>query len=268
MASNDKYSQLHTNESKVASQGVFRHVRINPVTGQIEYYYPMEITDPSIRAHAKDLGLEIGRTRLGNRVIDAVMVPCKNTALDEHGREIFVDTPTETQYYRYCEYRRGVLNDQDAAKQDGRCPIPDNHGGMKRCPTRMPNPKYTPTNGELKTIPVRCEGCIYEPFRQAHTVTDFTSLSRENERGEMESFDPAAPASSYEGDRYMRMRGEYTEFVQRLAPKLADLAAMLTLEYTKSEVARMTSVPDSTVGSRAEKLKQLVKEFLDSTIIF
>lgn len=249
------------------SNEAFRHIRIDPITGKIHYYFPMEITDPSTRVHAKDLGLETGRTRLGGCVIDAVMVPCKDIALDEHGREIFIDTPSEVQYRRYCEYRREALADQDAAKQDGRCLIPDGKGGTKRCPLRMRNPKYTPDNGEPKTIPVKCEGCVYEPFRQAHTVMDFTSLSHENEHGETVSFDPPAPASRYEGDRYIRARSEYIKFVQKRASKLAELAAMLTLEYTKSEVARMTGVPDSTVGSRAEKLKPLLKKFLDSVII-
>ena len=39
-------------------------------------------------------------------------------------------------------------------------------------------------------------------------------------------------------------------------------------EYTKSDAGRELGLPTSTVTSRADKLKELLEEFLDNAIIF
>ena len=137
----------------------------------------MEITDPSIKALARERNLEITRTRLGNRTIDAVMVPCKDTATI-NGVEVFVDTPSEVQRQRYLEYIKDELAEQDAKRQDGRCQIPDGRGGVKRCPCRVPNPEYVPGGNQPKTLPVKCQGCKYEEFRQALSLIHISEPTR------------------------------------------------------------------------------------------
>ena len=97
MANRDNQSKNNPSSTPAES---FRHIRKNPLTGEDDYFFPMEITDPSIRALARERGLEIARTRLGNRTIDAVMIPCKNVATI-NGMEVFVDTPSEEQRRRY-----------------------------------------------------------------------------------------------------------------------------------------------------------------------
>lgn len=254
-----------SNPSNTAAES-FRHIRTNPINGEDDYYFPMEITDPSIRALAQELGLEITRTRLGNRVIDAVMVPCKNTATIKD-REVYVDTPSEKQRERYLCYIRDELAAQDAARQDGRCNIPNGHGGTKRCPCRVPNPNYTPGGSEPKTIPIRCAGCIYEEFKEAHTTIVVSCLDHENESGEKEPYEIASPQSYYAADRYLELRDGFIAFVKVRNPKLVPLAELLTDEYTKSEASRELGDAWSTVTSRADELKELLLEFLDTIII-
>ena len=157
----------------------FRHIRKNPITGEDDYFFPMQITDPSIKALARERDLEISRTRLGNRTFEAVMIPCKDTATF-NGVEVFIDTPSDVQRQRYLEYIRDELAEQDAKRQDGRCQIPDGRGGVKRCPCRVLNPDYVPGGDQPKTVPVRCEGCIYEQFKQAHTTIVLSTLDHEN----------------------------------------------------------------------------------------
>lgn len=243
----------------------FRHIRTNPITGEQDYYYPLEITDPSIKALAKERGLEVTRTRIGIRTIDAVMVPCKDTAMI-HGVEVFVDTPSEVQHQRYLEYIRDELAAQDAAKQDGRCHIPDGRGGVKRCPCRVKNPEYVPGGDQLKTLPVRCEGCQYEQFRQAHTTIVVSALDHENEAGEFESYEIPATKDLLAADRFLELREEFITFIQTQNPKLVPLAELLTLEFTKSEAARELGDAWGTVTSRTDKLKELVTEFLDTIV--
>lgn len=251
------------NNSSIIPAETFRHVRINPITGEADYFFPLEITDPSIRALAREQGLEIGKTRLGNRVFEAVMVPCKNTAMIQ-GVKVFVDTPSEIQHQRYLEYIRDELAAQDATKQDGRCQIPDGRGGLKRCPCRVPNPNYTPGSDFPKTMPVRCQGCVYEQYRHSHTTVVLSTLDHENESGEFETYEIPAVKDLLAADRFLELRGEFIDFVRERNPKLAPLAELLTLEFTKSEAARELGDVWGTVTSRTDKLKELVVEFLET----
>ena len=244
----------------------FRHVRKNPITGNDDYFFPMEITDPSIKALARERSLEIARTRLGNRTFEAVMIPCKDTATI-NGVEVFIDTPSDVQRQRYLEYIRDELAEQDAKRQDGRCNVPDAYGGLKRCPCRMPNPDYVPGGDQPKTPPVRCEGCIYEQVRQAHTTIVVSALDHENENGEFETYEIPAMKDMLAADRFLELREEFIAFVRVRNPKLADQAELKTLEFTNSEIARLLDQPTSTVTSRGEKLKALAAAFIDTIII-
>ncbi len=103
-----------------------------------DYYFPMEIKDDADREYARAAGLAITRTRLGNRVIEAIMIPCKRVAYDSRGREVYLETPTEEQREIYLSYIRDELNEQDAMKRDGRCCIPDGGGNSLRANIRAP----------------------------------------------------------------------------------------------------------------------------------
>lgn len=257
-------NQSKNNSSNITVQG-FRHIRTNPITGEDDYFFPLEITDQSIRMLACERGLEVCRTRLGNRIITAAMVPCKDTAMI-HGQEVFVDTPSEVQRQRYLDLIKDELAAQDAARQDGRCQIPNGRGGVKRCPCRMPNPDYVPGGDKPKTIPVKCEGCAYEQFRQTHTTIMLSCLDHEDEDGGMESYEVPAPRNNFAADRYEEIRAQFLDFVREHNTKLLPLAELLTDELTKSEASRELELATSTVGSRTDKLKELVTEFLDNLI--
>lgn len=242
------------------------NVRLNPVTGELDYYYPMEIKDPADKEYARLYGLEIGSARLGFRRFEAIFIPCKDKHIDACGFETYVETPSAVQRQRYHDYCKDELAAQDATKQDGRCNIPDGHGGVKRCPCRTPNPKYEPGSSEPKTLAVRCEGCVFEPFKQAHTVIELSALDHENENGEMELFEVPAPRSNFAADRYLELRKQFVAFVKQRNPKLAPLTELLVDEFTKSEAGRELGLPSSTVTSRTDKLKELAQEFLDTIV--
>jgi len=243
-----------------------KNVRISPVTGELDYYFPLEVTDPSVKEYAKVYGLEIWQARLGFRKFKAIFVPCKNKCIDDHGFEVYVDTPSEVQHRRYLDLIKDELNWQEDVKQDGRCPIPDGYGGTKCCPCRTPNPDYVPGGDKPKTLPVKCEGCKYEQLRHAHTVIELSCLDHENDDGDMETYEVPAPKNCDAGDRYLELREEFVAFVKERNPNLAPLVELLTDEFTKSEAARLLGDATSTVGSRTDKLKELAFEFLDNII--
>lgn len=60
----------------------FNNVRINPSTGEREFYFPMEVKDPSDKEYARLNGLEVGKAMLGFRTFEAIMIPCKNKTYD------------------------------------------------------------------------------------------------------------------------------------------------------------------------------------------
>lgn len=247
---------------------ILKNIRTNPETGEVSYYFPMKVKTSADKEYARRNGLEIGWARLGNRKYKAIFVPCKLKEYDSKGRVIFLDTPEEVQHRIYLDLIKDEMSRQDAEKQDGRCPIPDGKGGVKRCPCRVPNPNYVDGSKEHKTIPVKCEGCIYEPFRQEHTTVTFTTLDHEGEDGSVECYEAPAPAGYYEGERYERLREAFLAYVDANNPKLTALAEKLTEEYNRSEAAKEIDIPTGTAGSRRKLLQDLCEEFLDSTIIF
>lgn len=250
------------------SSRVLQNVRTNPETGEKDYYFPLEITDNSVLDYAKEHSLEVGLARLGYRRFRAVFVPCKDQTIDSHGRVIFIDTPSAIQRRRYLELIKDEMNAQEDAKQDGRCPIPDGRGGVKRCPLRVPNPAYTPGNGQPKTVAVRCEGCMYEPFKQEHTFVTLSALEQENDAGELEPYELPSPQAYYAADQYEQLAQEFVTFVSGRNPKLAPLAEKLTEGFSKSEASRELADPWGTITSRTDKLKELAREFLDNVITF
>lgn len=250
-------------------ENAFEHIRKDPCTGQINYYFPDELAgDPE---HVKDMmqvyresGYEICWTRLGCRRILAAMIPCKDTA-KIHGTEVFVDTPTDIQHKRYLELVKEALREQDLEKHDGRCQISNGHGGTRRCPLREENPDYVPgskgRSTRFKTRVASCAGCPYEEAKFAHTFVPLSALEHVDEDGVVVPFEPASGPDISSGYCFEKWGKDFVEFVRKTNSKLAPVAELLMLEYTKSEIGRELGLPSSTVTSRADKLKELFKEF-------
>lgn len=251
-----------------SSHKLLRHTHFNSVTGELDFFFPMEIEDPVDKEYARLNDLKIGWTLLGFRVFEAIMVPCKNKTYDATGKEIYLDTSSEEQHRIYKDLIKDEMDKQEKIKKDGRCTIADSHGGTKRCPLRVKNPAYVLGGDQPKTIAKKCEGCPYECYRQAHTFIELSCLEHENAEGEVESYEVPTPRGYYSADKYLKLSEEFVTFVRERKPKLAPLAEKLTEEYTKSDAGRELGDASSTVTSRTEKLKELVTQFLDTAIIF
>ena len=250
------------------SKKILKNVRINPITNEPDFYFPMEVTNPADKAYARLNGLEIGMAMLGNRRFLAIMIPCKRKGYDDKGREIYLDTPSEEQYRTYKALIKDKLNRQEDEKQDGRCNIPTANGNTRRCPLRIPNPTYVPGGDQPKTLANRCEGCPYERFKQAHTVIELSCLDHEGEDGETEPYEISAPESYYEADRYEDLADEFVAFITARKPRLAPLAEKLVKEHSLTEASQELGRPTSTVHSQIKKLQELLTEFLDNAILF
>ena len=249
------------------SNKVLKNVRINPITGEPDYFFPMEVMDSADKEYARLNGLEVGPAMLGYRTFEAIMIPCKRKTYDAKGREIYLDTPSEEQRRIYKALTQEELDRQEEERMDGRCPLPKASGkGMKRCPRRVPNPDYVPGGDQPKTIAKKCEGCSFERFKQAHTTITLSCLDREGEDGDMEPYEVPAPRSNYAGDRYEELAEGFVAYIKEHKPRLLPLAEKLVQGYDLTDAAEELGKSTSTTFSQKEKLKELVTEFLDTVI--
>lgn len=248
------------------------HVRQDPVNGKVNYYYPLEITESNkelVETYALEHGLEICWTHYGDRKIWAAMIPCQNTVMN-HGLESFVETTSAEQHQIYNKLTRPDLAEQDREKHDGRCQIPNGKGGTRRCPLREENPDYVPgskgRSTRFKTRVASCSGCPYEEAKYAHTFVPLSALEHVDEDGVVIPFEPASGPDISSGYCFEKWGKDFVEFVRKTNPKLAPEAELLMLEYKKSEISRELGLPSSTVTSRADKLKELFKEFWETIV--
>ena len=83
-------------------------------------------------------------------------------------------------------------------------------------------------------------------------------MAHMTEDGDVTPYEPASPAGYLQGDEISK---EFIAFVKERNPKLVPLAEPLIQECSRSEAAKELGLPTSTVGSRAKKLEELVREF-------
>ena len=57
------------------SSKVLKNVRTNPITGEPDYFFPMEVTSAADKEYARLNGLEVGKAMLGCRSFEAIMIP-------------------------------------------------------------------------------------------------------------------------------------------------------------------------------------------------
>lgn len=249
----------------------YQHYTVDTVTGERQYYFPMEIevdlkayeqgTDEYESAvlyknnlkkatikdkNGNEIVCEVGHTKLGYREFEAVFIPVTH----EEFKELIKDE----------------MDKQDAAKMDGRCTIPAEIGGVKMCPLRIPNPDYVEGGDMPKTIANSCKGCIYEKKKHSHTEVNFSTLHTTDDDGEEGDFETGNPHNYYAGDEYEVLMEQWCAFVRTKAPELEDLAMLLSMEYIRSEAARELGKSSSTVQAQRDRLKPLLLEFLGSIV--
>jgi len=231
----------------------YQHYTTDPITGEIQWYFPMEIETESddfagteYLQNLKSESFCIGTTRLGFREFTAVMIPV-----------------TREQYLALI---KDEMDKQDAMKLDGRCPIPAKRGGLKTCPRRIPNPNYVEGGNEPKTLANTCKGCIYENKKHEHTVSTFTALGSYDDNGDFSQYDAPSPFGYNSSDEYEKLKTQWVNYVKENKPRLTELAELLSSEYLQIEAATELQKSRKTINSQTAILKELVVEFLDTVI--
>ena len=226
-----------------------KNIRINEVTGEKEFYYPMEITFENkefCRISSKQNGYEIGEALLGFRRYKAIFIPV-----------------TEEQYRAFI---KDELDRQEEQKQDSRCTIGGKNGKIIRCPLRVPNSKYIEGGTEPKTLAVKCEKCPYFNKKTGSRALNFSELNVTTEDGEELLFEPSNPLDYFSADEYERLMQDFLDFISKNKPKLLELATLLTKGYTQTEVSNKLGKSTSTIHSQVANLKSMCFNFLNDLI--
>ena len=252
----------------MTNQKRYLHHEVNPVTGQDQWYFPLEITinpknysnNPDALEAAQEYLKGLKRQTVVDMNGNAVVCEVADTKLGfREFKAIFVPVPS---HEMYLDLIKDEMKKQFDMKMDGRCPIPAEIGGVKTCPLRIDNPDYVEGGDMPKTIANSCDKCIYRAKKHDHTKVNFSSLSATGDDGETIDYDAPAPANYYAGEQYERITTAFLSFLETKAPDLVHLAEKLCDEYLRSEAARELAIPSSTAQGQRDRLKPFLLEFL------
>ena len=108
------------------------------------------------------------------------------------------------------------------------------------------------------TLAVSCEGCEYQPYRQAHTTVPFSAMDYVNEDGDVTPYEPTFPAGYLQGDKIGK---EFIAFVKERNLKLVPLAELLVQECSRSEAARELGLPPALLAAAQKSSKSWYGNF-------
>lgn len=252
----------------VTKQKKYKHFTVDPVTGKVQWFFPMEI-EVDVKDYEKgSVEYETAVSYLNNLKVQTVKDENGNEVVCEVGeaklgfRE-FLAVFVPVTHDKYLELIKDEMNKQEDMKQDGRCPVTAKIGGVKTCPARIPNPDYVEGGNMPKTIANSCENCIYRSKKHEHTEVNFSTLSATSVEDDTIDYEAETPSNYYEGERYERLVEKWQSFVKKNSPEDEELAVLLAMEYLRSEAARELGMASSTAQSRREKLKPLLLRFLE-----
>ena len=198
------------------------------------YEIPMIIDRESIEEHGMIAGVEksqIRKWRVGNRMVDVVLVP-----------------GTKEQY-------DGVMSSYSkefkAEDRDKRCEVSNGKGKLIRCPESN-----------------KCSQCSYATSldkKNFGTLT-FSCLSTENEDGTNTDFEVESQTTYNSADVYLDMLSELISHVQEIDPNYGRILQLLSDGFSHREIAAETGMGKSTVSDKVRKIKEIVKDLFDDMI--
>lgn len=225
---------------------------------QTKYFIRLETDEEGIRQYkeapdSEKAGTSLGMIRIEGKLIPAILLE--------------VDKPT------YDEFQREIWKTEDRHKQENRCIICGKNEKSMRCPIRIPNPQYTDTNGEPKTLANDCSNCPYGYHKLFHPIKGkihFSSLDIMDDNGNIDEFDPEAAKHYSEADIYVTMLKDLINYIHEKYPQYPeylDFISLLGNEIDLKEAAAIIGRPKSTLYGWLKKLRPIFDEFIESVDI-
>lgn len=195
---------------------------------------PMIVDRASIEEYGMIAGVkksQIRKWRIGNRLVDVVLVP-----------------GTKAQYDAVMSSYSAEFKAED---RDKRCEVSNGKGKLIRCPESN-----------------KCSQCPYAislDKKNFGTLT-FSCLSAENEDGEESDFEAVAPTTYGAADIYLGMLNELINRVNEIDPNYGKILQLLSDGFSHREIADEIGMGKSTVTDKVTKIKAIVIDLLDNMI--
>jgi hypothetical protein len=207
-----------------------QEIRVNGAEEE-QVQIPMIIDRDSIEEYGMIVGVkksQIRKWRIGNRIVDVVLVP-----------------GTKTQYDAVMSSYSAEFKAED---RDKRCEISNGKGKLIRCPESN-----------------KCSQCPYATSldkKNFGTLT-FSCLAAENEET---NFEAAAPPTYGAADIYLDILKELISHVQEIDPNYGKILQLLSDGFSHREIADEIGMGKSTVTDKVTKIKAIVIDLLNNMI--
>ena len=147
-----------------------------------------------------------------------------------------------------------------------RCIVSGQNGKARFCPIRIPNPTYTPNNGQPKTLSNSCTACPYNnKFNLLKGKTCFSTLSVTDKDGNTDSYEPVSTRDINYTDNYQELLTGWISYIQKNYPKYnryIELIKLLGQEFSLKEASAILHKPQRTLYGWVQTLRPIFKEYM------
>lgn len=205
-----------------------QEIRVNGAEEE-KVLIPMIIDRDSIEEYGMIAGVkksQIKKWRVGNRIVDVVLIP---------GTKVQYDAVMSSYSVEF-----------KAEDRDKRCEISNGKGKLIRCPESN-----------------KCSQCPYANSldkKNFGTLT-FSCLAAKNEDEEETDYEAVAPATYGSADIYLAILNELIYRVQEIDPNYGKILQLLSDGFSHKEIADEIGIGKSTVTDKVAKIKAIVMDY-------
>lgn len=227
--------------------------KVPETASEKKYFVLFETDEEGIRQFQSCSDQDRSGTMLSKMCIEGRMVPALKLEVDKNAYEIF----KREQWMQEHHYRI-----------ENRCIISGQNGKSRFCPIRIPNPVYTPDNGQPKTLANSCTTCPHNKiFNLMKGKAFFSTLSVTDKDGNQDPYEPQSARDINFTDHYQELLTGWISFIQKNYPqynRYIELINLLGNEFTLKEAATILNRPQRTLYGWVQTLRPVFKEYMQT----
>ena len=218
-----------------------------------KYFVLFETDEEGIRQFQSCSDQDRSGAMLSKMCIEGKMVPALKLEVNKNAYDVF----KREQWMQEHHYRT-----------ENRCIVSGQNGKARFCPIRIPNPTYTPDNGQPKTLSNSCTACPYNnKFNLLKGKTCFSTLSVTDKDGNTDSYEPVSTRDINYTDHYQELLTGWISYIQKNYPqynRYVELINLLGNEFTLKEASAILNRPQRTLYGWVQTLRPIFKEYLQT----
>lgn len=218
-----------------------------------KYFLLFETDEEGIRQFQSCSDQDRSGAMLSKMCIEGKMVPALKLEVNKNAYDIF----KREQWMQEHHYRI-----------ENRCIISGQNGKARFCPIRVPNPEYTPDNGQSKTLTNSCTACPHNRiFNLMKGKICFSTLSVTDRDGNQYSYEPQSVRDINFTDHYRELLAGWISFIQKnytQYSRYVELINLLGNEFTLKEASAILNRPQRTLYGWVQTLRPIFKEYMQT----